>query len=446
MINKKTIGLIATCLFLAFSGFAQSNTSEKWNLQQCIDYALENNLTVRRGELSVQQNKVAVTQAKASLLPSASISSSYYKNYGLSPSADNTLRNVNTNSIGLSGSSSITVFNGFQLINSIRQSNTNLEGARQDLEKAKNDIRLQVVNAFLNIIFNKEMVKNANFQLQSTAKQLEQIEKLYQAGAKAESDLMEIQAQFANNEYQLVNAKNSTTMALLELKQSLQIPASADFDIEVPEILLTPYSLEGSNPENIYMLAEKIQPQIKSADLGVESAKLGKKIAFGAYLPRLSFGANISTNYYEAEGVDIPFRTQFKNNQGKSIGLNLSVPLLNGLSTRSSVQRATLNTQIAKITATEQRNTLRQTIERAYTDALAASSSYQAALKRTESLEEVFRVMEEKYSLGAVNSVDYQVASNNLFAAQTDLVKSKFEYIFKLKLLDFYQGKDITLE
>lgn len=453
MINTKKLCLLLTGIILSFHTIAQNKPlPERWTLNECIDYALENNLTVKRNELSVSEKKIGLLQSKANLLPSANVNTSYGKGFGLTKNSNtNIYENLDNSSFSLSGSSNMTIFNGFQLINSIRQNNLYLQGAKLNLETIKNNITLNVVNAFLNVVYNQELLKNANFQLTSTSRQFEQIEKLFNAGAVAELDLFDIKSQMATNEFNIVNAENNLTLAFLQLKQFLQIPANQNFEIEVPIIAVKNVNLTDESTNSIYLTAERTQPQIKRADIAIKSAKIGQKIASGAYYPTLGFAASFSSNYFRIENSPlsipelVPFNTQLKNNLGKNLGLTLSIPILNGLRTRSNVQRAFLSLQDAEITAKEERNALRQTIEAAYNDAQAAYKAYQAALKKTASIEEVFRVMEEKYKLGSVNSVDYQIASNNLYQSQTDLTQSKYEYIFKLKLLDFYQGNKISL-
>lgn len=465
---------------LAFGAFAQQPRA--LTIEECVLIAIENNLNIKRGKLNLENSKATLLQARAAQLPNANVTASYGRNWGRSiDPTTNDFITQRISSSGLGGNSSVTLFNGMQLINSVRQSRVNLEASKYDLEKAVNDVTLGIATIYLNVIFNRELVENAQYQLESSQQQLERTKKLVELGSLPRSRELELVSQVATNEVNVINQQNSLDLAFLDLKQAMLIPASENIDIVVPEIELAAASDLGINPQGLYEIAEEAQPEIKSADLGVESAQLGLKIASGAQLPSLGLGGGFSTNYsdafdqrpvinsdapvvYEPTGavtasgedvlapnpsidyVDFGFADQYEENLSWRLGVQLSIPIFNGLNTHTSIQRSKINLQQAEITAIETRNTLRQQIETAYTNALAASKSYEASTRQVEALEETFRSVENQYNLGAANFTDYQVASNNLFGARSDLVRAKYDYIFKLKILDFYQGKPITLD
>lgn len=479
-INRYALVICAAFLFCYHSS-AQVKT---WTFQECVDYALDNNLNVKRGELNVKFDEISLTQSKADMYPNFNVGSQYGVNWGRSiDPTTNLFIAQRIQSVGLQASSSVTVFSGMQKLNTVKQNKLNLAASSSDLEKARNDVIFEVVTFYTNVIFNQELLETARLQLATSEQQLSRTQKLVDAGSLAISEVLDLQSQVASNELEVVNAENSLNLALLNLKQSMQMPANEELQVVVPDIDDTDYSFLGLSAEDIFQQAESSQPEVKSADLGVESSQLGEKIAKGALYPSLRLGYNMFTNYSDAlDPLQVPDGTfgepdeipnagfvtgspaqtitllspnpnfvnvennvgaQFDDNFSRSLSFTLSVPVFNGLATRANIQRATITRVQAEITAKEVRNLLRQIIETAYNDALAASKAYDASIKQVQALEESFRVTEKRYNLGAVNFVDYQIAQNNLFGAKSDLVRTKYDYIFKTKILDFYQGNPL---
>ena len=445
---------------------------------------MENNLTVKRGELDVRFDEVNLTQSKADMYPDFNFGAQYGINWGRSIDPTTNLFIAHRiQSVGISSGSNVTLFGGMQKLNTIKQNKINLQGSTSDLEKIKNDVILNVVTFYTNVIFNQELLATARLQLATTARQLERTQKLVDAGSLPISEVLDLQSQSASNELEVVNAENSLNLALLNLKQVMQMPASESLQVVAPDLDAGAYGFLGLNAQDIFQQAERTQPEIKSADLNVESSILGERIARGALYPSLTLGYSMFTNYSDAidplfvedgtfgEPTEIPnagfldgdptqtitllrpnpnfieegngVGNQFDDNFSRALTVTVSVPVFNGLTTRSSMQRASINRAQAEINAREVRNQLRQIIETAYNDALAASKAYEASQKQVQALEESFRVTEKRYNLGAVNFVDYQIAQNNLFGAKSDLVRSKYDYIFKTKILDFYQGNPL---
>ncbi|MEO1052495.1 MAG: TolC family protein [Bacteroidota bacterium] len=486
----KRIRILITALLVSSATvlFAQQTAGDNvWTLRGCIDRALENNLTVKRSQLNVQSNDINLQQSKLALLPTVngSASTGYLWGRSIDPTT-NLFVTERINSAGFGANSSVTLFNGMRLRNSIKQSQSNFEASQYDLKKTEGDVVLSVVTFYTNVIFNKELLDNAKLQLGNTEQQLQQVEKQVEVGALPISNKLDLMAQKASNEANVINQQNALNLSLLQLKQALQIPSSQPFDIEVPQIDLDNVTIPELTADEIYDIALGRMPEVKSADLGVESADLGIQIAKGNLYPRLSLNAAINTNFSSAadrarfipdggpdiviqnpevgfvEGtnqrvfsndpITIPsgsfsegfgFRDQFDENLSRSIGVSLAIPVFNGLSARAGVQRAAITNEQAKITAEETRNTLRQAIETAYSDVLAAAQSYSAALRQVAAQEESFRMMQQRNVNNAVSPFDFQIAQNDLNRARTDLVRAKYDYIFKQKVLDFYQGKPI---
>ena len=477
----KSFGSLVFLFFFLINISAQDRA---WTYSECLDYALENNLSVKRGELDVEMDEINLKQSKADMYPTFNIGGGYGINWGRSiDPTTNLFISKRIQSMGIQSGSSIMVFGGLQKLNTIKQNKLDLEASASDLEDARNDVILRVVAFYTNVIFNQELLETAELQLGTTTQQLGRTEKLVDAGSLAISELLDLQSQKASNELVVINAENSLNLAFLNLKQEMQMPASDQLDVVVPEMDAEDYSFLVLSARDIYNTAELTQPEIKSADLSIQSSILGEKIAKGALYPSLNLGYNMFTNYSDARdplrqhdgtfgtpgvipdagfvtgdpsqtialytpnpniiNVDNGVWEQLGNNISRSLNFSISVPIFNGLVARSGMQRATISRAQAEINAREVRNQLRQIIETAYNDAVSASKAYEASQREVQALEESFRVTEKKYNLGAVNFVDYQIAQNNLFGAKSDLVRSKYDYIFKTKILDFYQGNPI---
>ncbi len=454
---------------------------KKWTLKECVDIALENNLRIKRSSYNVESFRANMLQAKGSFLPTLNASASYSKNYGraLNP-VSNLYVNRNSDAIAPSLNSNWTLFNGLRIQYTYKQNQRDVLAANHDLQKAKNDVILNVVTLYTNVIFNQELFENAKYQLNSSQQQLNRIQKQVAAGALSKSNQLNQEALVATNELNSINQENVLLLSILQLKQAMQVPASEPMQIEIPDLQLEDLVLD-QNAEGIYKIALESMPEIRSAQLKMESAEYALKANRGNYLPRLSFNASAASNYSSLSntlrsqpdgtvsiganpiGIAQPsgqnvyaytpnFTTvaneygqadQLKDNIFKNFSLQLSIPILNGLATRANVQRSIINKEIATVTITETQNTLRQSIETAFNDASAASRSYAASVKQVNAQEEAYRMNKQRFEVGALNIIEYQVSENDLFRAKSDLTRAKYNFIFKKKILDFYQGKNI---
>jgi outer membrane protein len=490
---KKLLLLFGIILLSGYNLYAQEGRGNLWTLEECIDRALEKNLAVLRGELDVSDTEIQYGQAKADLFPSFNVGTGYSNRWGRSiDPTTNLFSTQRIQSLGIQASSGVTLYGGSRLRNTIKQNELNLDATSFDLESAKNDVMLNVTTAFLNVILNVELLENSRLQLETTQTQLETVRKQVQVGALAYSNELDLVAQVESNGVAVINAENDLRFAKLRLKQLLLIPAVEPFEIEIPDLAVEIIEPINETSEDIYNVAENILPEVKSADLLVQSSDIGVKIARGGLDPRLSANADLFTNYSSAadrerfladpsggsttiptqigyvinpldgttripvfsdieipngESVDsYPISDQIQDNWSYSLGLSLQIPIFNGLISRANYQRAKIQAQRAETFAQETRQNLRQTIELAYNDAVAASKTYNASTKQVASLEEAFRAAQRSFDLGAINNYDYQVASNNLFRARSDLLRAKYNYIFTLKVLDFYLGKPLSLD
>lgn len=473
-------------LVLAFLAIWQvSLAQKKWSLQECIDYSLAHNLQLQQNSLNIKSNNVVLEGSKMARLPSLNGSASHSYNFGRSVNRfTNQFVNKRTQQNGFSLSSNVTLFNNFQQINTIKQNELNLKASEYDLLKFRNDLMLNVVGAYLQIILNQEQKNNSKRQLQSTEEQLERTKKLIDAGLLPKANLYSLEAQKSNDQLQIVSAQNSVMLSKLSLKQFLQLPSAEDFDIIIPTIGTPSQDVILKNTEEIFNIAQTNQPQVQSADLKVERSKLGIEIAKASGRPSLSLNMSASTGYSSAQSqffegngtfstiiapigylknnpteivvresqiangqvVDFGFGKQLEQSFSQRVGLTLSIPIFNRYQTKNSIQNAQITLENQRLTGEIVRNQLRQTIEKAYTDVQAAHATYIANQQSMKSLEESLRVVEQRFNLGAANATDYQVAKNNLNNARTTLLNAKYNYFFKLKVLDFYEGKEITLE
>ncbi len=479
---KKQIVLILALIFVISTG-TMAQDAKIWDLEKCIDYAYNNNLNIKLTDLSRKDVEARLRKSKLSRIPSLNFNlfNSWRWGRSIDPTT-NRFVNQRINSNGLNGSSSVILYNGNRQVNAIRQGKKDLEAGYYDVEKSKNDIALQVVGAYLNVIFAREQLDNAETQLKTTRTQVDNTKKLVDAGSLPMTNLLDVKAQEASNEVDVINAENEIDLALLQLKQLLQIPASESFDIVTPEFDPKDYKMVLYPVDEVYQRALATQPEIKSSELKIESADYGVRLARGGHIPVLSVNGQMFTNYSSVQdrerivaddsgGTPVtippspigmlgndptqvvysfprtiytrpnyPYTDQWLDNRSWSVGINIGIPVFNGYLTKTNIQRARIMKENAEINAENTRNILRQTIERAYNDAEAAVKIYEAARRQVDALQESFRATERSYNLGAKSFVDYQVASSNLFRAKSDLTRAKFDYIFKLKILDFYLG------
>lgn len=481
--KAKTLGALLFLFAVSFSGFSQLDTvgGKVWTLRECVDYALANNLQVKRSELSLELSSIDKRQAKLALLPSANAFGSYGFNWGrgIDPVTNQFISSQRNGYTSVGGSGNLDLFNGFRLQNTIRQTSAEYEASEEDLAKTRNDVSLNVVSLFVNVVFNKELLENARSQLSSSRQQLDRTSKLVAAGSLPRSDELNLQAQVATNELNVINQENSLNLSLLQLQQALQLPATDNFDVATPDISAVDLVLDQTR-EEIFQVARGTMPEIKSARFRIESSGYALKASRGTLYPRLSVSGSVNSNYssasatrfvpdggfnmfetgYFVQGTNEPvyglqptgsfreiygFNDQLKDNVYKSVSLTLSIPIFNNFNARANVQRAMINQEQARINAREVENTLRQNVETSYNNALAASKSYNASLRQVEAREEAYRMAKQRFDIGAANYVEYQLAENDLFQARSDLSRAKYEFIFRKKVLDFYLGNSLGL-
>ncbi len=463
-------------LCLPFTGFSQS----PWTLQQCIDYALENNIQIRQTELTTELNQEYKSQSIANLFPSlnGSASQNYFYGRSIDPFTNSfTTSQVRSNSFALS--SNVSLFEGFQLQNSLRQSQLNFLSSQFDLQKVRNDISLNVVTYYLQVLYNKELLASTKEQEAATKVQRDKIARMYELGSVSKGNLLDMEAQLASDELRLVQAQSSYDQSMLNLTQLLELNIDKGFSILDPALSSPSLPADLMNTNTIYTAALGNQPDIRSYELRVESASKGLSIARGARYPRLVLSGSISTNFSTSSqdivGYDFqapttvfsgftgsgdsvytfvnnikanfeqtPFRDQLDNNLGKSLGFSLQIPLFNGWSAKTNVSRAKINLEQSRLNLEQTKKNLLNSVQQAVSDAYSAFKRYEAGEKSQAALTESFKFNQQSYDLGLISSYDYLVVKNNLAKADADLLQAKYDFIFRLKILDFYQGKKLT--
>ncbi len=442
---NKNILLIAALFSITF-GYSQ----KQWTLKECVDHALENNISIKQSKLNLEISKTDVTNAKGNFLPSLSASSGGNLNFG---STFNPVTN-NRQSTSIFGGSvgvgaGVTVFNGFRNTNTYKQAQLGVESSKYDLEKIENDTSLFVVDGYLNVLFAKENLNVAKVQYEISTKQIEVAKSRFEAGAIAKGDLLNAESTAASDLQNVIAQENALNIALLNLAQAIQVPVNG-FDVAQIELGTPSSTLLYSSSSIVYEKALINRPEIERAKIAINNADLGIKIAKSAYMPSLSASANASSNY--GFNLDLPpdtsntgLFTQLNNNLGYGVGFSLNVPIFNGFRTDANVSRSKINKELSEVSLENEKIRLKQTIEQAFLDVKAAAKTFEAAQISLEAQKEAFKNAQERYNFGAMTLFDFDQVRNRLVSAESALIRSKYDYVFKTKVLQFYYG-DLRLD
>lgn len=435
-------------LLILFAGllFFQGQAQEKWSLQKCIDYALANNIVIKQYQISTDYQKNELNQAKNNRLPELGANVGQDYSFGRSQQPDGTYKANNIGLTRFSIGTSVVIYSGSRLKNNIVNQDFALKKSLEDLEKAKDDVTLNIASGYLEILFAKELIKVSDAQVEQTKKQIERTSQLVEAGKLAPGALLEIQAQLAREELDVVNRQNTLQISLLNLAQLLELESYTNFDIETPALPEIQSQASVIAASGIFEKAVENRPEIKSAEYQLKSAETQLKIAKGALYPTLSASAGLGDKYFNVLNVvDDDFGKQLKNNNDKSLGLSLNIPIFNKFQTKTNINNSKLQILNRSLELESAKKGLRKQIEQAYTNAVAALKRYNANQVAVKSMVESFRYIEEKYSVGRVNSVEYNDSKSKLAIAQSDLIQAKYDFIFRSKILDFYNGIPIQL-
>jgi outer membrane protein len=444
---KKILILIFTCLLFSSRGLIFSQQKE-WSLEDCIKYAIDNNIQIKQQSIQTEVQKNSLDLAKFQLLPNLNGQASHSYSFGRALD-QNTYQFFNqtlqSDYFYLGGS--MPVFNGLQYYNSIRKNKYLVLASEQDLQDISNNVALNVALAYLQILLNKELVAANENQLNITLQQIEKTRKLVDAGSVAKGNLLEIEAQAAQEELSLITQKNQLETSVLILTQFLELKTPAGFEVVVPEINVDPNTIVSGNIDDIYAIAEKNRPEIKSSELKLTASEYGLKMAKGGRSPIVSLNYSLNSRYTYLSNVPgiQSFNSQIKNNKNSGVGVTLNIPILNGWQVNKNISNSKLNVETSKYALEGIQKQLYKNIQQAYTDAVAALKKFNVSLKAIASTEESFRYTEQKFNVGMVTSVDYNAAKTQLLKSQSDMAQAKYEFIFKTKVLDFYKGIPLKL-
>lgn len=441
--KKQYITFVTIAVLSAGSAMAQ----KQWNLKQCIEYAIEHNLTIKQQEAAKDESAVDLNTAKWSRLPDLNGSASHSFNFGRSLQMDNTYQQLNTQNTGLNLSTSIPLFTGMQIPNQIALSKLNLKAAVEDLNKAKEDISIQVTSAYLQVLFNEELAKVAHEQVALSEEMLKQKTAFFKVGKASEAELYEAKSRAAQDQLSAVQADNEYRLVLLDLSQLLELPTPEGFGIVSPSIDEDKDFSILTSPADIYSEALLIKPSIKAAQYRVEGAQKSIRIAQSGYYPQLSLGAGIATSYYNVSGRENGnFGSQLRDNFSQYIGLSLNIPIFNRFSTRNQVRKARIQQTTLNWQLEDAKKALYKEIQQAYYNAVNAESKFESSRTADEAAKASFNLMKEKYANGKATSTEFNEARTNWLKAVSDRIQAKYDYLFRTKILDFYKGVPLTLE
>jgi outer membrane protein len=443
---KKSL-IFISILLLSSQGLIFSQ-EKIWSLEDCIRYAIDNNIQIKQQTIQTRVQKNSLDLAKLNLLPTINGSASH--DYSFGRALDQTTyefynQTIQSDYFYLGGRTNL--FNGLQNLNTIRKNKYELLAGEQDLQKIRDNVSLNVALAYLQILLDKELVTANENQLNITLQQIEKTKKLVSAGSVARGNLLQIEAQAAQEELSLINMKNQLETSYLNLTQLLELGSPAGFEIVVPEISVDSNAIITGNIDEIYKISRQTRPEIKSSEFKLTASEYDLKIAKGARIPSLSLSHSFTTRYSFIEnqpGLQ-PFKDQLKNNKNYGLGVSLSIPILNGWQVNKNISNSKLSVESSQYSLEGTEKQLYKNIQQAYTDAVAALKKYNASIKAVSSNEESFRYTEQKFNVGMITPVDYNIAKTQLLNAQSDLAQSKYEFVFKTKVLDFYKGIPLNL-
>lgn len=418
--------------------------AEEWSLRKCVDYAIEHNISIKQRENVKRQQQLQLSNAKNSRLPNLDGSVSQNFSFGRGLTSDNTYTNKSTSSTSFSLGTSVPLFTGLRIPNMIKLNQLNLEASTADLEKAKNDISVQVAQAYVQILYSMEIADVARRQVSIDSMQVVRLQAMIDNGKASEAELAQQKATLAQGRLTATQAQNQYEQAVLTLTQLLELPSADKFTVERPRVGDIDSNNEKYSVEAIYAEALGVKPEVRAEELRLKGSEYNINIARSSWYPQLSLSAGLGTNYYKTSGFKgESFSDQMKNNFSQYIGLNLSVPIFNRFQTRNSVRSAKIERETQQLQLDNVKKSLYKEIQQACQAANAASAKYASSIEAGKSSNAAFRLMQAKYENGKANITEFNEAKNNLMKAESDLAQAKYEYVFQTTLVDFYRGKAI---
>lgn len=476
--------IIIAALTLSFNSYAQ----EKWSLQKCVDYALQNNISIKQSEIQSQISAINYRQSKLSKIPSANLSNNDGFRFGKSQNpSTGILENQNYFSVGLNFQSSVEIFNWFSKKNTILANEWSMMASKASVEKLKNDIALTVANGYLQVLLANEQADIARVQVQQTSAQLEIVKKQVNAGVLPELNEVEVRAQLANDSANLISAIGNVTQAKYLLKANMNLDAATPMELETPPIDQIPVEpIADLQPDLVYAMAVQNLPQQRVSKYNINAARKNALAAKGAMYPTISAYGSLGTNYgyfrtpryeqvmtgYAPSGLVVPngtggfidvqkplytiggkngyitsdpLGTQFSNNFGQQVGISLNIPIFNGWQSRANYERSKLNVRNLEYQKELGDATLKQDIYQAYDAAMVALEKFTSSRKAVDAAQMTYDFSTKRYNVGMLSTLEQITNQNNLFKAKLQYVLNRFDYVFKMKVLEFYKGQGIKL-
>ncbi|EDP97448.1 TolC family protein [Kordia algicida OT-1] len=471
---------VLTFILLIAATTATMHAQKKWTLKECVDYALDNSISIKQAQLNRESTEIDKSDAVGNFLPSINASSSHSWNIGLNQNiTTGILENQTTQNTSVGLNMNVTLFDGLQNVNRLHRANLAILANQYQLDDIKDNTSLQVVQAFLQILFNKESLKVLEAQYAVTKAELERTNELVKEGVLPRGDKFEIEANLATQEQQIVNAENALRFSKISLAQLLLITDYENFDIAEGNYMIPSTTIMNNTPRQIFEKSMEVRNNIKISEANIQLAEYDLKIAKGQRYPTLSgfysfntratnsdifagfipdtedpfntigfvegTGENVLTpNFLRVTEKSDPLFDQFSDNKGHSFGLQLSIPIFNGFRTSNNVKRSEIAIERAKYNLEQSKIDLEATVNQAYNDAKGALKAYEAAEKTLLARREAHRNSTDRFSEGMMNSFDFSQSKQRLESAESDVVRTKYDYIFRLKILEFYFGLPLT--
>ena len=431
---------------ISYLSFGPVGAQAPWSLERCIEHAVSHNITIEQYRLRTEQQTIQLQTSKASRLPDLNGSIGENFSFGRGLTADNTYTNTNTSSTNFSVGTSVPIFTGFQIPNQIKLNQLNLEAATQDLEKAKNDIRTQVAQEYVQTLYNMEILDVAHRQVAIDSAQVARLQALMDAGRASQAEVSQQKATLAQSRLTVTQAENNLRLALLNLSQLLELDSPEGFSIERPAVPLCcdTVAAKETAPDAIFALALTSRPEIAADQLRLRAADHSIKIAQAGLYPTLSFSAGLGTNYYTTSGFKSDgFGTQLKNNFSQYLGFNLSIPIFNRFQTRNSIRSARLDRVNQQLQLDQTKKALYKEIQQAWYNAIAAAEKLRSSDEARRASQDAFQLVQAKYEQGKTTITEFNEAKNNYLKTESDLTQARFEHLYQQTLLQFYRGEPL---
>ena len=424
-----------------------SGAQTQWSLRDCCEYAVANSITVKQKEKAVEKQGYSLSTARNSRLPNLSGTASQNFSFGRGLTEDNIYANTNTSNTSLQLQTAVPIFTGFQIPENIKLNRLNLEAATADLEKAKDDIRMEVAKAYVQILYDQEISAVAHRQVGIDSLQVARLEAFVQNGRASEAELSRQKATMASSQLTATQADNNTRLAILTLTQLLELTTPEGFQIATPteEEMLHIADLSLTLPDQVYNEALSVKPEIHAQELRLKGSEHSINIAKAGHYPKLNFSAGLGTNYYTTSGFPSnSFGDQIKNNFSQFIGLNLTIPIFDRFSVRNNIRSAKVDRENQRLTLDNTKKKLYKEIQQVYYNALNAQAKENSSRQAVASSKDAFELTQAKYENGKANITEFNEAKNTYMKSESDLVQARYEHLYQRALLEFYRGKELN--